>query len=151
MEIHTVDVEPMRVLGLEHHGAYQNIGRTFGLLYAHQDSLGDRHAPLVAIYYDDPHQVPEEKLRAVAGVVAKSDVKTKDDEITEAQIPGGKYAMTSFVGDYSKLGKAWEEFYGSIFGSGLKTKADLCFERYINTPADTAPNELITELYAPLA
>jgi AraC family transcriptional regulator len=151
MEIHTVEIEPLHVRGLEHKGPYQSIGQTFDRLSEHQDSLGPKSAPLVAIYYDDPHEIPAENLRAVAGVIVQGESKTEDQEVKDVKIPGGRYAMASFVGDYSKLGKAWEEFYGSVFGSGLKTKADLCFERYINTPADTAPTELITELYAPLA
>jgi AraC family transcriptional regulator len=150
MEVHAVEVEPMRVLGLEHHGAYNLIGQTFGRLQDHLDFLEDRDARLVAIYFDDPHVVPEDKLRSVAGVVVPSETAKKDEEIKEVEVPGGKYAMASVVGDYSKLGKAWEEFFGSIFARGLKTKADPCFERYLNTPEETAAENLITELYAPL-
>ena len=150
MEIHTVEIEPMRVHGLEHRGDYQKIGQTFERLHEHENALGEHHAPLVAIYYDDPHNVPADKLRAVAGVISKEDLNTSDDSIKEVEIPGGKYAMASVVGPYAKLGRAWEQFYGDIFKTGLKTKADLCFERYINTPEDTAPDDLITELYAPL-
>jgi len=151
MEIHTVDIEPMHVRGLDHKGAYQDIGQTFSKLHEHQDELGPKSAPLVAIYYDDPHKVPAEKLRAVAGVIVQDSESKIDEPLKDVEIPGGKYAMTSVVGPYSKLGKSWEEFYGSIFGKGMKTKAELCFERYINTMEDTSPEDLITELYAPLA
>lgn len=151
MEVHTVEIEPMRVIGLSHSGPYQTIGGTFDKLHEMGEASGITKGPLVAIYFDDPHNVPEEKLRSVAGVIVGQDVPAAATPLQEFEIPGGKYAMTSFVGNYSKLGKAWEDFYGSIFGSGLKTKADLCFERYVTVHGEAPPDELITELYAPLA
>ena len=151
MEIHTVDIEPMKVAGLSHKGSYSEIGRKFEELSKWQDHTELKNAPLVALYYDDPHNVPEKDLRSFAGVVMSADYDLKDRSVEQATVPGGKYAMTSFTGQYSKLPKAWEEFYGNIFGKGMKTKADLCFERYINLPGEVPPDELITELYAPLA
>jgi len=151
MEIHSVEIEPLQVIGLTHTGSYTAIGQKFEQLSKLQGESELKSAPLVAIYYDDPHQVPEENLRSFAGVIVHQGNEHNDSAMQQASIPGGKYAMASYTEPYSGLPKAWEDFYGSIFGSGLKTKADLCFERYINTPADVQPSELITELYAPLA
>jgi len=150
MEVHQVDMDQLRVVGLKHSGPYHNIGQVFERLHAFQISQHVERAPLVAIYYDDPHHVPEENLRSLAGVIVQSSAAISAADLVEENIPAGRYAMTSFVGHYSGLPKAWEDFYGAIFSQGMKTKADLCYERYINTPADVPANELITELYAPL-
>lgn len=152
MEVHVVELEPMRLAAISHRGSYQSIGEAFGLLNGWQESSGYRHGPLVAVYYDDPHQVPEQELRSEAGVVIHGDVAVEGEGVHEVKIPGGRYAMASYRGDYSGLAKAWEEFYlQGTLPAGLKTKPDACFERYINTPMDSAPEDLITELYAPLA
>jgi AraC family transcriptional regulator len=150
MEINVVDLEPLRVAALSHKGAFSQIGGVFNRLHGllQEDHL--ESAPLVAIYLDDPHQVSEDLLRSFAGAILRKDAELPagTESVT---IPGGRYAMASFVGDYSNLPKAWEDFYVKGVGpSGLKTKADLCFERYINTPMDTKPENLITELYAPI-
>jgi AraC family transcriptional regulator len=152
MEIHVVDLEPMRLAAVSHRGDYGKIGEAFGLLdvWAKQQRL--EHAPLVAVYYDDPHSVSEPELRSEAGVIVHGDTEISGEGVHEVQVPGGRYAMGTYVGDYSGLPKAWEDFYVTgIMKAGLKTKPDACFERYVMTTADVAPEELITELYAPLA
>ena len=152
MEIHIVDLEPMRLAAVPHRGDYGKIGDAFGLLdvWAKQQRL--EHAPLVAVYYDDPHNVAEAELRSEAGVIVHGGTEILGEGVHEVHVPGGKYAMGSYVGDYSGLPKAWEDFYiNGVMRSGLKTKPDACFERYVTTPADAPAGELITELYAPLA
>lgn len=152
MEVNVVELEPMRLAAVSHRGSYQSVGEAFGRLNAWQMAKGLEHGPLVAVYYDDPHQVAENDLRSDAGVVVHGDQPIEGDGVKEIRIPGGRYAMASYVGDYSGLGKAWEDFYlNGTIPAGLKTKPDVCFERYLNTPMDTPPSELITELYAPLA
>ncbi len=151
MEICVVEMEELRVLGLEHVGPYYKIGEAFERLHGFQLSAHVENAPLVAIYYDDPHNVPEHNLRSLAGVIVQPTAQISIPDLTEEKIPGGRYAMTSFSGPYSGLPNAWEDFYGSIFSQGHKTKPDLCYERYINTMGEVPPEQLITELYAPLA
>jgi AraC family transcriptional regulator len=151
MEIKTVDKPQMRVIGLPHQGAYSKIGETFGELHKFESQIGNAGKGLVAIYFDDPHKVPEENLRSLAGVIVSDDVDLDVPDLEVATIPAGRYAMTEIDGDYSKLPAAWEGFYGKIFADGLKTKADLCYEKYLNTPMDVSPDKLETELYAPLA
>jgi AraC family transcriptional regulator len=151
MEINVVEIEELRVAGLPHHGAYGKIGPSFMKLHDLVKESEIQAAPLVGIYYDDPHSVPEDKLRSVAGIIVQQDANVPAG-LEETNIPGGKYAMASIVGPYSKLPKAWEDFYIQGIGpAGLKTKADLCFERYLNTPGEAKEEDLITELYAPLA
>ena len=152
MNVRLVDREPVRVAYLRHTGPY---GPALGVFWmtAVAPWMQTNHLmgrDRFGISLDDPAVTKPAQCRYDA-CVASPEGEVLSGDPGRKVIPGGKYAMTSVVGDYAKLGKAWEDFYGSIFGSGLKTKADLCFERYINTPADTVPDELITELYAPLA
>lgn len=151
MEISVVEMEELRVLGLEHVGPYSKIGEAFERLHHFQLSAHVENAPLVAIYYDDPHNVPEHNLRSLAGVILPPSSQVNIPDLTDETIPAGRYAMASFLGAYSGLPKAWEEFYGSIFSQAHKTKPDMCYERYINTPGEVPPDQLITELFAPLA
>ena len=152
VEVNVVELEPMRLAAVSHRGSYQKIGEAFGRLHAWQQNNHLESGPLVAVYYDDPHNTPEADLKADAGVVVRGEGPIEGEEVHEVKIAGGRYAMASYVGDYEGLGKAWEDFYVTGIGAaGLKTKPDACFERYLNTPIEVPPEELITELYAPLA
>jgi len=148
MDVQVVEKEKMQVAGLSHRGAYNGIGEKFAQL---QDlaPAPEKRMGTVALYYDDPHSTPEEDLRSLAGIIVSDGEKIAGLE--NAEIPAGKYAMATFIGDYIELPKAWEEFYGAIFAQGLKTKADLCFEQYRNMPGEVPDDQLKTELYAPLA
>lgn len=151
MEIHLVDQEPLRLVAMPHQGAYTNIGQTFVRLHEWLEQHGLEDAPKIAIYYDDPNNTPEAELRSEACAVLRPDDKVSGVEVKESTIPGGRYAMASFVGPYSALAGAWYRFYTeAIPKAGLSTKADLCFERYIEMPSEDSPDQPITELYAPI-
>lgn len=152
MEVVEIELENLRLAALHHRGAYSDIGETFDKLNAWLERHDLSHAPRIAIYHDDPHNTPQEDLRAEACAVL-TDEPEASGEVHETTIPAGRYAMASFAGPYSELPNAWVEFYTrGLQQAGLRTTAGACFERYLDTAHDeTSPDEPITELYAPLA
>ena len=50
MEVNVVELEPMRLAAISHHGSYQSISKAFGELNGWQESNGLLHGPLVAVY-----------------------------------------------------------------------------------------------------
>jgi AraC family transcriptional regulator len=66
-------------------------------------------------------------------------------------IPGGEYAVTTHFGPYDKLGETYTELLGQwLPRSGRELRSTPCFEVYLNDPQSTEPEDLITDIYAPL-
>ena len=60
--------------------------------------------------------------------------------------------MTTHTGSYSHLGQTYAEFLGQwLPRSGRELRDTPCFEVYLNDPQSTAPEDLLTDIYAPLA
>jgi AraC family transcriptional regulator len=54
-------------------------------------------------------------------------------------------------GPYSNLKPAYDWVYGAWLPHSGREPADCPpFEDYLNTPQDTAPNDLLTEIHVPL-
>ena len=139
---------PRRVLGLTHIGAYPLIGEAFGRLGPVALTAGLK-GKLVGIYLDDPMAVPEHALRSVAGVAAgwKTPIPAG---LEEHRLPGGQMAVLRLVGPYGGLAGAWQYLYSQWLPQHGKTAAGIPFEVYHNTPEDTAPEDLVTEICVPL-
>jgi AraC family transcriptional regulator len=66
-------------------------------------------------------------------------------------IPGGEYAMLTHLGAYQKLGESYAKLLGQwLPRSGRELRSTPCFEIYLNAPDTTDPEDLITDIYAPL-
>jgi len=66
-------------------------------------------------------------------------------------IPGGEYAVTTHFGSYEKLGATYAKLLGEwLPRSNRGLSSGPCFEVYLNSPENTEPEDLLTDLYAPL-
>jgi AraC family transcriptional regulator len=67
-------------------------------------------------------------------------------------IPGGRFAVTTHPGSYETLGETYTRFCGEwLPQSGLELLAAPALEFYRNSPQETPPEELLTDIYMPLA
>ena len=72
-------------------------------------------------------------------------------EIGVKTFGGGKYAMFTYIGEYNKVGNAYDKIYGELLAKGgFQTRGNYCFEKYISNPLRTAPEKLKTEIYIPI-
>lgn len=155
-DVKIVTVQPMNLLAVGHVGPYTKIGDAFFTL---AQWLGARGVPtsgarMTGIFYDDPDQVAESKLRAKAAIhLPDAPNVTPVAPVERIQLRGGAYAMLTHVGPYEDLKAVWTWFYADwLPNSGHKTDIDApCFELYLNTPEEVPPEALHTELYLPLA
>jgi AraC family transcriptional regulator len=150
MDITTQTIEHMRLMAYHHSGPYQEIGPVFGKLYqwAHQNG-----APIglgVAVYYDDPTEVPAAELRSNAGIVIPPGYEPAgDDAPSIVSIEGGRYAVATHMGSYEGLGDAWHRFMGgAIAAAGYELIPAPCFEMYMNDCESVPIEEVRTDLYA---
>ena len=130
-----------KAVTIEHIGSYMEIGRTFDRLFvrlgaADQADIGSR---MIGIYYDDPGAVPEEKLRARAGIIVEESCAVEAPlELTE--ISGGAHAVLRHKGPYADMAAAYQWLYGEwLMQSGREAGDAPAFEEFLNNPRDTAP------------
>ena len=151
-EVAIKTVPRMRVATIAHVGSYMQIGKAFDTLYGCLAGQGRLNPAmrLVAIYYDDPSSVPEENLRSRAGVVVGDEFGI-ESPLESAEISDGRYAVLRHKGPYANMKGAYDWLYGQwLVQSGHEAADKPAFEEYLNTPMDTAPTELLTDIYLPL-
>jgi AraC family transcriptional regulator len=108
-------------------------------------------AIMLGIYYDDPDTTPAAELRADAGLTIAADA-TIPSGLTEAHLPAGPYATLTHVGPYDQLDAAWARLkHEWLPASGRTMPGGASYEIYRNTPMDVPKEQLVTELYMPLA
>ncbi len=142
----------LRLIGLKHEGDYHAIGSAFeqvGAAFAARN-LWPKSKGMVGVYYDDPSSVEVEKLRSFAGVAVSEDLVTPDG-LEDLDIPGGPRAVLRFKGPYAGLKAAYDYLYGEWLPASRRVPDDMPpYEMYLNSPMDTAPTELLTDICAPL-
>ncbi|MES2434919.1 MAG: AraC family transcriptional regulator [Pseudomonadota bacterium] len=141
-----------RLAAMPHKGAYIEIGRAFekgGAVLAARKLMG-ACSGMIGVYYDDPSAVAVADLRSYAGFeIATGPI---DPPLEQVNLPGGRHAVLRFQGPYSGLPAAYEQLYRNWLPQSGETPADSpVFEVYLNTPMDTAPEDLLTEICLPLA
>lgn len=148
-----IKTEPYRRLAaLEHSGAYLEIGKSFekvSTIFTARD-LWSHARGMVGLYYDDPSAIPESDLSSHAGVVVTSEFEMPADLI-EVEAPSGKMAVMHYKGPYAGLKAAYDYLFGIwLPESGEEPRDGPAMENYLNSPMDTAPDELLTEVSVPL-
>jgi AraC family transcriptional regulator len=145
-------IDALPVAAIRHAGPYRHIGRAFARLdaWAAKTDAFAGNRWLLAVYHDDPSRVPEAELRSDACVQVAPGFKG-DGEVKPGLVPAGKYAVKLYRGPYEGLGEAWSGFIREwAIDSGIEIDDRPCFERYLNTPAHVAPEDLVTDLYLPV-
>jgi AraC family transcriptional regulator len=145
-------VPGMKATTISHVGSYMQIGKAFDLLYGWlaARSLIAPGTRTVGIFYDDPSAVAEDKLRSRAGVVTTIPIAI-EPPLENAEIAVGEYAVLRHRGPYADMKAAYQWLYGVwLVQSGREAGDAPVFEEYLNNPRETAPTELLTDIYLPL-
>ncbi|WP_295750044.1 GyrI-like domain-containing protein [Undibacterium sp.] len=143
------------VICVEHIGAYIGIAQAFDTLKgcASSRDLFDANTRWFGVYLDDPVSVAESELRSLACISppAKLAPESLQAPLRSAEIKGGKYAVLHYKGPYSDMAAVYQWLYGNWLPASGQEAADApAFEEYLNNPRDTAPTELLTNIYLPL-
>jgi AraC family transcriptional regulator len=154
MEVHITTLTPMKVAFLRHVGPYEGeaLGRTWDRLlsWAGQRGLLGPRSKLLGIDHDNPHVTPPDKLRYDACVATDKPVEP-EGEVGTQEIPGGEYAVVTHKGPYETLPETFARLYGEwLPRSGREPSDAPGFQHYRTTPRETAPQDLVTDIYVPL-
>jgi AraC family transcriptional regulator len=152
--MHRVDIrthDGFSAAGVDHVGPYMNIGRAFETLcqWLGMRNLIDPSARMLGIYYDDPSAVADDELRSKACLeIARPDEVEFEAPVSRVDVPGGEFAVLTHVGPYAQLCFGYQWLYGEwLPNSGREAGEAPVFEVYLNNPRDTAPMELVTEIW----
>ena len=149
----TLRQEPARRLAcLPHRGPYSQINRAFEKLGATITSRGlaPQVRRMIGVFYDSPADVAPTNLRSHAGFEVVGDMAI-DAPMEELTLPASRLAVLTFKGPYAGLMAGYNQLLGAWLPGSGETLADIpMYEVYLNTPMDTAPDDLITEICLPL-
>jgi AraC family transcriptional regulator len=141
-----------RCVAVPHRGSYMQISRAFEQLFAAAGPAGlvTRRSRMIGIYHDDPDAVDETALRSVACLPIDAGRAVPDGwETTETR--GGGYAKLSYKGPYADMRDAYRWLMGVwLPASGHEAADGPMLEEYLNSPTDTPPPELRTDIFLPI-
>ena len=152
MDIRVEMLPQTRVAFVRHRGPNQDVGEAWGKLmaWAWPRGLVGPATRMIGLCHDDPAVTPPEKIRYDACLTAGPDFQP-DGEVGVQEIAGGEYAVTTHRGPYDGLHSLYARLCGEwLPASGRELRAVPPFEVYRNSPQDTAPEDLLTDIYLPL-
>jgi effector-binding domain-containing protein len=119
----------------------QVLGKVYGSIAQYLGELGEAPAgaPFVAYYNMDMQNLDME----IGFPVAKP--LPGKGEIHASQIPAGLRAACVHEGPYQEVGTAYETLTKFVHDRGYKTSG-IAYEFYLNDPAQTAPQDLRTQV-----
>jgi len=149
-DVTTEHAAPRHLAVVPHKGDYMKISSAFETMAMTMAARGAPTAAMVGVFLHDTRNTPVEDLRSFAGAeVPEGFAITAPLEPME--LAGGAYAVLHFKGPYVGLQAAYDYLFGAwLEASGATLREEPCFEVYHNSPADTAPDDLLTDIYLPL-
>ncbi len=152
MDVRIERLEPMRVAFVRHIGPYNQASEAWEKLCTRLGSEGllGGDVRFVGVCYDDPEVTTPENVRYDACVTVDEDFEGQAD-LGVQTIGGGEYAVVTHFGPYEGLGRTYAELYGRWMPQhGRQPRSEPCLEFYLNDPEGADPEDLLTDIYAPL-
>lgn len=154
LEIRVESLPALQVAAVRHDGSYRTIGAEFERLAAWfgRSGLFGPATQGVGIYYDDPRETPEENLRSDACFSLSGPLPGGAPDWTRTDTTqAGEYAIGCFKGPYTRLDEAYQWFFSTwLPASGREPAERPILEFYRNSPRDSRPDDLITDIAIPL-
>ena len=150
MDIRIESLGDIRAARIRHIGPYNEVGQCFERLLEWAGSVGARPGRVLVLSYDDPDTVAPENLRSDACVELDTDTPPPPG-ITVETLPAGRYAIYAHRGPYDGIPEAFRRLFELwLPQSGEEVDDRPCIEIFHNSPLDTRPEELLTDLCLPL-
>jgi effector-binding domain-containing protein len=153
-EVTVVEVPPQLVLGMRKRGKYEMIATMIPQLcrFAVEKGLEIRGRPTFVCHErsaEESIKANEEGTADVEVVIPVSAETEGSGEIQCYELPGGTMARTVHKGPYPECTPAYKRLFAWLAENG-KRIAGPTREVYMNDPRENPPEELLTEIYAPI-
>ena len=150
VRIETIPV--LRVAFMRHTGPYQDVKDTWAKLMAWAGPRGllAGKPQILGVPHDDPEVTPPDKVRYDACIVVDDRIRP-EGEVGVQHVGGGEYVVATHSGPYRTVGETFARICGEwLPGSGRELRAapPLLIPR--NSPAEAAPEDLLTDVCMPL-
>lgn len=152
MDVKIEHLDPLRVAFVRHVGPYHEVGKAWETLCTQlgKEGLIGADSRFVGVCYDDPEVTAPEKIRYDACVTVDESFEPQA-EVGVQTLPGGAFAVVTHAGPYERLNQTYAELFGRwLPGSGRELRSEPSLEFYLNDPESTDPEDLLTDIYAPL-
>lgn len=128
-----------------------------------QADLMDQVCSCIALCPDDPKGPDDPNCRYVGGVVFGLHLATMQGQCAQPALPldgslawwplvAGRHAVFSHIGPYTTLHETWRRIYRDWLPDSGETLRDTPpLELVMNSPANTPPEQLHTEIWIPVA
>ncbi len=147
-------VQPQLVVGMRKRGTYAQIRPMLASVRKHIEANGARVVgPPTFVCHETPKEVVRANLQhnADVEVVIPVSAEVSDKgEITCYELAGGPMAKIIHKGPYEKSAVAYKKLFAWL-AENHKKVAGPTREVYLNDPTKVEPEELLTEIYAPVA
>lgn len=101
---------------------------------------------------DEATMIPDAEARYQAGFFCEGELPVMSDEVQRVTVPGGRWAVSIHQGSYETLWQSWNRLYRDwLPASGLVLRDAAPFEIYLSNIKTTPPDELLTEIWIPIA
>ena len=152
MKVEIVDLPATKVAFVRSIGPYNECGKAWETLcsWAAPQGLIRPGCTFFGLSYDDPDVTDPDKIRYDACISVDYACQPEGD-VQTTELPAGTYAKTTHFGPYDNLNKTYSELCGQwIPSKGYEIASGPSIEIYLNSPEDTEPEELITDIHIPL-
>lgn len=147
------ELKPCKVIYVTARGAYNESAKEAWdkiCSFAGKNKLFGFSTEMIGISHDDPNITESDKLRYDACIRIKKEIDPAG-EVGVKEIAGGRYAIFKHKGPYEKLSDTYNAIYRVwLPGSGESLRDAPCFEKYLNNPDKTKPEQLLTEIHLPI-
>ena len=154
-EIEVTEVGPMKVLGTEKVGRYDEMGVLFGEIYQHaMMNKIELTGPAISIVHEKNE---EEAIKAMeegnahleVAFPVVGDTAVESEKIKFYELPGATMAKLQFKGPYDQMSPAYEKLFKWIRDNN-KQIVGLFRECYLNDPNEVGMENALTELMVPI-
>lgn len=121
------------------------------------------NAEYINVFYDNPTLIKADNCRADVCLAAPSDKPDMQvalqamqlaDDLHHIVIPGGRYLVFTHQGPYEELGRTYAAIYHNQLPKSPLIRdyqmRSFMFEKYLNDPSATPPEDLLTEIWIPI-
>ena len=152
--ISIVEVKPQLVLGIRKRGPYGTIATMIQQLceFALAQGIQMIGPPVFICHEMTSEQAMEADEAGTADVEVAIPIAERVEgtaEINCYELPGGKMAKTSHKGPYEECGPTYEKLFAWLAMNGKKLIGPTR-ELYLNDPHEVPPEEILTEIFAPV-
>lgn len=152
MELLRITRPDTKYVGMQHRGAYHEIGSTIMKMFGQTMECGiQMTGPLAGIYYDNPNVTPEAELRSDAVIPVSEDYDLTGSDLHAFVMPGGEFLAVDHIGPYSGLGDTWGKFMDELDANhGAEMDWNWTFEEYLNDCEEVGMENAHTRLFCRL-